>query len=282
MGCKLPLLFGTAGVPRSSSAPDTVSGIRRIAELGLGVMEMEFVRGVRMSDALASQVREAAQEHNVALTAHGPYWINLNAKEAHKLRNSRQHIVDTAKAAHATGAQSITFHAASQMGDFPGDALAKTEKELRKVVNNFRAQGIEVDIRPELAGKLAQVGSLDEILRLAKNIDGVMPCVDFSHNHARSGEDNTYEEFAAVLKKIQRKLGKKALSRMHMHVSGIEYGPRGEKKHLTLKDSDFNYKELMRALKNMDCAGFVICESPNLEDDALLLQRCYKRLKTKK
>ena len=69
---------------------------------------------------------------------------------------------------------------------------------------------------------------------------------------------------------------------MHMHVSGIEYGPRGEKKHLTLKDSDFNYKELLRALKNMDCAGFVICESPNLEDDALLLQRCYKRLKTRK
>lgn len=256
-----------------------VSGIRRIAELGLGVMEMEFVRGVRMPKTLASQVRKAAQEHNITLTAHGPYWINLNAKEAHKLRNSRRHIVDTARAAHATGAKSITFHAASQMGDFPGDALAKTEKELRGVVNGIRAQGIDVDIRPELAGKLAQVGSLDEILHLAKNIDGVLPCIDFSHNHARSGKSNTYEEFEAVLKKIQRKLGKKALSRMHIHVSGIEYGPRGEKKHLNLRDSDFNYKELLRALKNLNCAGFVICESPNLEDDALLLQRCYRRLK---
>lgn len=278
----MPLLFGTAGIPRSSPAPDIISGIHRIAELGLGVLEMEFVRGVRMPKTLALQVREAAQTHEVALTAHGPYWINLNAKEIHKLRNSRQHIVDTARAAHATGAESITFHAASQMGDFPDDAFAKTEKELRGVVNGIRAQGIDVDIRPELAGKLAQVGSLNEILRLSKNIDGVRPCIDFSHNHARSGRDNTYEEFAAVLKKIKRKLGKGSLQRMHIHVSGIEYGPRGEKKHLNLKNSDFNYKELLRALKNMDCAGFVICESPNLEEDSLLLQRCYKRLKKKK
>ena len=275
------MLFGTAGIPRSSPAPDILSGIRRIAELGLGVMEMEFVRGVNMSKELASRVRVTARECKVKLTAHGPYWINLNAKEKQKLKNSHRHIMDTARAAHAAGAESITFHAASQMGDFPDDALAKTEKELRSVFNNIRAQGINVDIRPELAGKLAQVGSLDEILRLSKNIDGVLPCIDFSHNHARSGKDNTYEEFAAVLKKIRRKLGKGSLSRMHIHVSGIEYGPRGEKKHLTLKDSDFNYKELLRALKSMNCGGFVICESPNLEEDALLLQRCYKRLKKK-
>lgn len=276
------MLFGTAGIPRSSSAPDIISGIRRIAELGLRVMEIEFVRGVRMPEVLAAQVKEAAQAHKVALTAHGPYWINLNAKESRKLKNSRQYIVDTARAAHAVGAESITFHAASQMGDFPDDALAKTEKELRGVVNGIRAQAIDVDIRPELAGKLAQVGSLDEILRLARNIDGVLPCIDFSHNHARSGKDNTYEEFAAMLKKISRKLGKGALSRMHIHISGIEYGPRGEKKHLNLEDSDLNYKELLRALKSWDCDGFVICESPSLEDDALLLQRCYKKLKKRK
>lgn len=277
----MPLLFGTAGIPRSSPAPDIISGIRRIAELGLGVMEIEFVRGVRMSKALASQVRESAREHGVRLTAHGPYWINLNAKEKQKLKNSHQHIMDTARAAHAAGAESITFHAASHMGDPPEKAFKVAKRELHHAAGRIRRAKIDVDIRPELAGKLAQVGSLNEILKLSRDIDGVRPCIDFSHNHARTGGNNTYEEFANILKHIARRLGKKSLSRMHIHISGIEYGPRGEKKHLNLKDSDFNYRELLRALKSLNCAGFVICESPNLEDDALLLQRCYKRLKKK-
>lgn len=272
-------LFGPAGVPRSSPKPDIVSGIRRVAELGLGVMEMEFVRGVRMSKELVSRARDAARECNVKLTAHGPYWINLNAKERRKLTNSYRYIEDTARAAHAAGAESITFHAASHMGDPPETALARTEQELRRVVDKIHEERIKVDIRPELAGKLAQVGSLDEILRLAKNIKGVRPCIDFAHNHARTGKDNTYEEFVGILERTAAKLGKESLRHMHIHVSGIEYGPRGEKRHLNLKDSDFNYRELLRALKNMDCTGFVICESPNLEEDALLLKRCYRRLK---
>jgi len=224
-------------------------------------------------------IRTGSKEHNVRLTAHGPYWINLNAKEKQKLKNSHQHIMDTARVAHAAGAKSITFHAASHMGDPPEEAFEVAKRELRHAAGRIRRAKIDVDIRPELAGKLAQVGSLDEILRLAKNIDGVLPCIDFSHNHARTGKSNTYEEFASVLKKIQRKLGKKALSRMHTHVSGIEYGPRGEKRHLNLKDSDFNYRELLRALKSMNCAGFVICESPNIEADALLMQKSYKKIK---
>ncbi len=273
------LLFGTAGIPRSSPGPDIISGIRRVAELGLGVMEMEFVRGVRMSAELASLAGAAAREFGVMLTAHGPYWINLNAKEERKLRNSRQYIEQTAAAAHAAGAKSITFHAASHMGDDPEIAFKKTLKELRKVVAGIHKRGIDLDIRPELAGKLGQVGSLKEILLLSKGIDGVWPCIDFSHNHARTGRANTYEEFLAILKRMSRTLGKKSLGRLHIHVSGIEYGPRGEKKHLNLKDSDFNYRELLRALKDMDCSGLVICESPNLEDDALLLQRAYTRIK---
>lgn len=276
----MTLLFGTAGIPRSSPKPDTASGIRRIAELGLGAMEMEFVRGVRMSDELASEVRAAAEETKITLTAHGPFWINLNAKEARKLRNSYGYIEKTAHAAYAAGASSITFHAASGMGDPPNAAFRKTKSELRKVVKKIRSRGIDLDIRPELAGKPAQVGSLDEILELAHDIEGVQPCIDFSHNHARHGEENDYDSFSKTLKRIARVLGKRALKHMHIHVSGIEFGPRGEKKHVNLKESDFNYRELLRALKHHDCAGVLICESPNLEKDALLLQQTYRRLRT--
>jgi deoxyribonuclease-4 len=65
---------------------------------------------------------------------------------------------------------------------------------------------------------------------------------------------------------------------MHIHVSGIAYGGKGEIKHLNLKESDFQYTELLKALKDYDVKGIVICESPNLEEDALLLQATYDTL----
>ena len=60
-----------------------------------------------------------------------------------------------------------------------------------------------------------------------------------------------------------------------MHISGIEYGSNGEKNHLILKESDFNYPDLLVALKEFNVRGLVICESPNLEEDALLLSKTY-------
>ena len=74
-------------------------------------------------------------------------------------------------------------------------------------------------------------------------------------------------------------MGRNALDNMHIHISGIAYGKHGESKHLVLGESDFNYEELLRALKERGVSGVAICESPNLEEDALLLQQTYQELK---
>ena len=73
-------------------------------------------------------------------------------------------------------------------------------------------------------------------------------------------------------------LGKSFLKNLHCHVSGIEYTNKGERKHLFLKDSDLKYKELLMALKEMDCRGIIVCESPNIEDDALLLKKTFEEI----
>ena len=124
-------------------------------------------------------------------------------------------------------------------------------------------------------GKRTQFGTLEEVLALSAEIEGVMPCLDFSHMHARVGKENTHSEFMIILSKVEEVLGKEGLSNMHIHVSGIEYDRNGEKKHLTLKESDFNYPELLRAFKEFEIRGLVICESPVLEEDALLLRKTY-------
>ena len=64
---------------------------------------------------------------------------------------------------------------------------------------------------------------------------------------------------------------------MHIHISGIAYGQKGETHHTEFKESEFNYKALIRALKDKKVSGFLICEAPllNLEKDTLLLQEIY-------
>jgi deoxyribonuclease-4 len=127
-------------------------------------------------------------------------------------------------------------------------------------------------------GKDSQFGTLEEVLQLCAEVEGVAPALDFAHWHARTGKVNSYNEFIAVLKKVEKRLGRAALDNLHIHVSGIRYGEKGENNHLNFAESDFNYEALVMALKDYKVKGMVICESPNLEDDAQLLKQAYEKL----
>ena len=270
------LLFGTGGVPVSAKSRSTEAGIERIAELGLGCMEIEFVHGVRMSPQVAVSVGELAVRKRVVLTAHGPYFINLNAVEPEKVHMSKERILQTARIAALFGARSITFHAAFYLKNTPAETYATVKKQMQEVMNTLRKEGNKVTISPEVSGKVSQFGSLEEILKLSSELEGILPCIDFSHWHARTGKANSYREFSDTLDKVERRLGRRGLDNMHIHLSGIAYGKKGEIKHLMLADSDMHYAELLKALKERRAKGVVICESvPRLEEDALLLQRTY-------
>ncbi len=269
------LLFGTAGTPRSAREPSTVSGIERVAELGLGCMEMEFVRRASMGESTARAVAETAARTGVKLTAHAPYYINLNAREPEKVRASQERLLQTARIASWCGAHSVAFHAAFYLGDPPEQAYRTVKGRLEEVLEQLRQEKIRVWVRPELMGRETQFGSLEELLDLSLELDMVAPCIDFAHYHARDGKHNSYEEFVSILSRVEERLGRDALHDIHIHVSGIAYGKKGEIKHLDMEESDFQYVEFVRALKDYDVKGLVICESPNLEGDALLLQNTY-------
>lgn len=273
------LLFGTGGVPRSAARPRGVlNGIKRVAELGLGCMELEFVYGVRMSDSEADQVANTARNLKVKLSAHAPYYINLNAHEHEKLISSQDRLLQTARVASLCGASNIVFHPAFYMKDDPGEVYTRVKQILVGVVAEARKTNQYLWLRPELMGKGSQFGNLEELLNLCSEVPGLAPCIDFAHLHARAGKYNSYYEFKAALNQIEKKLGRAYLDNMHIHLSGIHYTKAGESSHLNLRESDMNYTELLQALKEQDAKGTVICESPNLEDDALHLQETYNKV----
>jgi deoxyribonuclease-4 len=129
-------------------------------------------------------------------------------------------------------------------------------------------------------GKSAMLGSLEDTLKMSQAIDGVLPCLDFAHLHARPGDGsmNTYDEWASCLESYRRALGEDSLRDLHIHLSGIEYGEKGEREHLPLDDSDLDLEALFRALQDYDCQGRILCESPILEEDALFMQTVWVKV----
>ena len=273
------LKFVTAGQPICNGNAGYENSFKILESLKLDGMELEFVHGVRMSPANQKIVKELSLKKNMVLTAHGPYYINLNSKEEDKIEASIKRVLDTARMGKELGAYSITFHAAFYMG-MPADAVyKKVESTMSEVCKVLEEENNDIWVRPETTGKGTQWGNLEEIVKLSKNFKQVLPCVDFSHLHARTnGGYNTYDEFCKIFEHIGKELGDKALNNFHAHIAGIEYGEKGEKKHLMLKESDMNYKDLMRAFKKFDVKRVVVCESPIMEDDAVLLKEYYLSL----
>lgn len=248
-----------------------------LKEMNLDGMELEFVHGVRMSDDNRIFVKEMAK--NFVITAHGPFYINLNSKEEEKIEASVQRIIDTAAVAAQAGAFSITYHAAFYMGGNKETVFEQVKTQTKRIIDILENEKIKVWVRPETTGKATQWGDIDEIINLSKEFEQVLPCVDFSHLHARSaGEYNTYDEFSKVLEKMGNNIGQYALENFHGHLAGIEYTAKGEKQHLNLENSDMNYKDLIKVMKEFGVKGALVCESPNIEDDCKLLKNYYESL----
>ena len=165
------------------------------------------------------------------------------------------------------------------MGNDKNIVFDRVAKQTEKIIKTLQEEDNNIWIRPETTGKNTQWGNLEEIVKLSKMFEKVLPCVDFAHLHARSnGSYNTYDEFCKIFEFIGNELGEVALNNFHAHLAGIEYSAKGEKKHLILEESDMNYKDLLKAFKEFNIKGVIVCESPNIEDDAKLLKDYYLSL----
>jgi deoxyribonuclease-4 len=151
---------------------------------------------------------------------------------------------------------------------------------LQGCVDELRAAGNPVLLRPETMGKSAMLGSLEDTLEMSKAIPGVSPCIDFAHLHARPGDGsmNTYDEWSRALEACAKALGEEALKSLHVHLSGIQYGEKGEKEHLPLQESDLDLRAIFTALRDSGCAGRLLCESPVMEDDAIHMRQVWEEI----
>lgn len=274
------LRIATPGVPLSTPKPGgTLKGIEHAKKLGLSAMEMEWVQRVPENVGHVADIRAVAQPLDFALTVHAPFFINLNSQEKATLLASKKRILASLKMAQIAGAVSVCVHPAFYQGMDPTKAYDNVRRATDDIMKKKDTLFPNVNLAFETMGKPTQFGTLEEVLKLSKEF-GNYPCIDPAHLHARTnGAVNTTKEWNEMLDLYVDYLGKKSLSHMHMHFSGILYGPKGEKSHLPIRDSDANWKDFLKVLKDRKVGGILVSESPLLEGDALFLQEEYKKLR---
>ena len=146
------------------------------------------------------------------------------------------------------------------------------ELKKRKIANTV--------IALETMGKTAQFGTIEENFRIAEEFgsEKVNPCIDFGHLHARgNGCLKRKGDFLGILETVEA-FGKKYLQTLHIHFEGIAFSEKGEKSHLPISSKSPDFEMLADALIGKNCSGTIICESPEIEDDALRMQKSYVKI----
>jgi len=301
------LHFLTGGIPHTTKPRNTLNGIKRAKELGIDGMELEWVHSIPFKEDDAKKVRQMAQKLGMQLTVHGSYYINLASTEPQKWHASISRITSAARMGSIAGAKKLTFHGAFYQGRDSVQVGERVQSGLEKVLEYLHENNIEITIAPELTGKISQFGTLEELISLAEKLP-IKFCIDFSHLHARSGgKYNSQPEFRYIFTLIRKHLGKQFLKDMYFHLSGILYAQSGERRHVCLLESeqayakegifvdgwsdvalrevdfikggaDIQWRSILETLKEFDVGGHLVCESPNLEQDAILLKRYYEAL----
>ena len=233
--------------------------------LGLDCYEYSFGRGVNMSEGTAISIGKAFKEAGVEISVHAPYFINFATPDEEKAQNSYRYVLESAKYLQLLGGKRLVFHPAAQGKATRDEAVDLTRRRLEILKNSIYEYGFgEIMFCPETMGKLAQIGTLEEIVSFCKIDECFTPAIDLGHINAREqGSLKTVDDYLRRLSYMIDELGYDRVKHFHVHVSKIMYGGKGEIKHLTFEDDIYGpeFAPLSVALKELKLEPYVICES---------------------
>ena len=251
-----------------------------VKNLGLDCFEYSFGRGVRMSDEKAASIGEAFQNAGVEISAHAPYFINFANPDDEMAAKSFGYVLDSARMVKLMGGKRVVFHPAAQGKVAREAAVALAEERLRILKDLLYENGYgDLIICPETMGKLAQIGTLEEVVRFCKIDPIYTPCVDFGHINAREqGSLKTVEDYRSRLQYMIDELGFDRVKHFHVHFSKIMYSAKGEIKHLTFEDQVYgpDFEPLSVALKELGLEPSIVSESSGKQSkEALEMKKVY-------
>lgn len=259
--------LGPAGRPMDSKTME--DGLPMLKGMGLNAMEVQYTYGIQTKLETAERLGRIAKENGVRISCHAPYYINLNSKDRGVLRKSCTWIHRTAEMMDAWGGYMLVHHPGFLHGMKPSAVIRNVKRRLKTCMQGIRDEGWEVYIGLEMTGKLAGFGTLGEITATCEETEGIYPVIDWAHAHARDqGRFKTIKDFENLLLEYEEF----TTEFLHSHFSCIEYGDRGEKRHLEMDATAPDFRKLAKALKRRKYDITIISESPELDRDSVKMK----------
>ncbi len=275
--------FGVAGNSLSFFEEGLSTSIQAAAwcsSKGIDCYEYSFGRGVNLSSETAKLIGESFEKNGVELSVHAPYFINFSNPDDEKIANSIGYVTRSIEKLQHFKGNRVVVHPASQ-GKAKRDVAHSTAlTNFAKLANTLEELELNKNCKIciETMGKIGQMGSVAEVVDYCNISEQFYPCVDFGHVNSRElGSLKTVENYTSLLSFLLDNLPKHKVFDMHIHFSKIQYGPKGELKHLTFADNIYgpNFEPMLEAVYKLGLQPYIICESDGTQAEDTLTMKAY-------
>lgn len=255
-----------------------------LSERGLECYEYSFGHGYQMSTEKATQAGQVFKDFGIKLSLHAPFYINFANPDDEMYEKTKGYINTGIKFLNAFGADRLIFHPASCGKMKREDALALTHRRFDDFFNLLESEGKLEGLLmcPETMGKTLQIGTYQEIVDLCKLNKHLVPTFDFGHiNSLEGGSLKGKDDFKRILDYSLENIGYDKTNNCHIHFSKIQYGGKGEIKHLNYDDQIYGpeFDGLAEALIEYNLSPRVICESMSkMPADAQIMKKIYHKI----
>ena len=275
--------FGPSGNSRSfyeMGYKHTAQAPEYLNKFDLDCFEYSFGRGITLSEGKAEEIGNAFAAAEKEISVHAPYFINFANPDDEAAQKSYNYVLNSAKFLKLMGGRRLVFHPSTQGKMSREDAVALTTDRIKRLTDYIYLNNLEdVTYSPETMGKLAQIGTLEEIVSFCKIDKIYVPCLDFGHINAREqGSLKTVEDYKSRLEYMIAELGYERVKHFHVHFSKIMYGGKGEIKHLTFEDMTYGpeFMPLAVALRELKLEPYIVSESDGTQaEDASAMKQIY-------
>ena len=275
--------FGVAGNSKSfydEGYTQTLEAGKWCKDRGIDVFEYSFGRGITLNEKTAVAIGNRFKEEGVELTVHAPYYINLANPDPEMIQKSYGYILSSLKKVKDFGGNRVVVHPATQGKMVREDAVKLMLENAKGLVDVLDREGYLDGYKVcfETMGKMAQLGTPDEIIAVCNLDDRFYPCVDFGHINAREqGVLKNAINYNTLIQKMEDFLPKHKVFDMHVHFSKIEYGAKGEIRHLTFADDKYgpDFEPLMQIFHDKGMSPYVISESDGTQAEDTITMKKY-------
>lgn len=279
--------FGPAGNSNSfynEGFKTTLETPKWLKNRGLDAFEYSFGKGYMMSSETAKQIGDEFKKQGIALSLHAPYFINFANPSEEMLEKTKGYIRTGIKFLRLMGADRLVFHPASCGKASREEAVKLTYDRLKSFMKELEEENLldGIYLCPETMGKSMQIGTYKEVIDFCTLNEHLIPTFDFGHiNALTQGSLKTSDDYKKIIDYCREKLGDERTKIIHVHFSKIEYGPKGEIKHLNFDDQIYGpeFKDFSKVILSENLSPRIICESAgNQAEDAYEMKNIYSKM----